>query len=364
MEMTRTMRLQEKALMSKEGLKRYIDIDVLRILACFFVLVNHTNSIIFLNSEISFIWCLSVLYFICSKVAVPIFLMISGATMFKKEITIKYALNKAMKMCIILFVISLFYYLLNNPISATDFFFQFYQKNISNSLWYLYLYIAILLISPLLSKVCNTLKKMEYIYIIIITVFFIATVNLIFKRFNLPLLSENFTNVLLPMPIIYILSGFFLKNVVQKMDKSKLFIFILLYIASIAIFFVLMFYEKKYNTGYLLFWDNINSFYIYLQSMSLFSIMSLLFAQAGSQKIRKILAFLGQTTFGIYLLNDFVINTFQHDFLKKFSPIFGMFFANVIFGFVIFFGSVLIISIYIFMKRCLIVVLRKQRREI
>lgn len=43
--------------------------DILRILACFLVIVNHTNSEVFLGMNPSLTWALSLAYFYFSKIA-------------------------------------------------------------------------------------------------------------------------------------------------------------------------------------------------------------------------------------------------------------------------------------------------------
>ena len=60
-------------------------LELLRIIACFFVIVNHTSSGIFLSrTPNDKTWWVSVTYFFACKVAVPIFLMISGTLMLGK----------------------------------------------------------------------------------------------------------------------------------------------------------------------------------------------------------------------------------------------------------------------------------------
>lgn len=66
-------------------MNRKVYLDFLRILACFLVIVNHTNSDIFLNSSIGITWFVSITYFFICKIAVPLFVMISGAVLLGKK---------------------------------------------------------------------------------------------------------------------------------------------------------------------------------------------------------------------------------------------------------------------------------------
>ena len=65
---------------------RRISLEILRIISCFFVIVSHTNG--YLLDEISKgegMWFLAIAYHILSKIAVPVFFMISGALYLNKE---------------------------------------------------------------------------------------------------------------------------------------------------------------------------------------------------------------------------------------------------------------------------------------
>lgn len=53
--------------MSRTEDKRIVFIEMLRIFACFLVIVNHTNSTIFLQSAPSVTWFLSLTYFLYQK---------------------------------------------------------------------------------------------------------------------------------------------------------------------------------------------------------------------------------------------------------------------------------------------------------
>ena len=57
---------------------RYEFIDILRIVACFLVIVNHTITTVFYGAEPSRGWFISVIWFYISKLSVPVFVMITG----------------------------------------------------------------------------------------------------------------------------------------------------------------------------------------------------------------------------------------------------------------------------------------------
>lgn len=73
-------------------------IELLRIIACFLVIVNHTNSVIFLNNTPHVpLWWYSVGIFLLSRIAVPIFIMITGATILSKRENYKKSLKRVFR---------------------------------------------------------------------------------------------------------------------------------------------------------------------------------------------------------------------------------------------------------------------------
>lgn len=94
-------------------------LDVLRIVAAFFVIVNHTNSSIFLQGGLEVTTFLSLSWFFCCKCAVPIFFMISGILLLRKKESFTQVFRKRMgrPVCALL-IASLLWYLLDHGLSG------------------------------------------------------------------------------------------------------------------------------------------------------------------------------------------------------------------------------------------------------
>jgi len=89
---------------------RIVYIELLRIVASFMVIVNHTISNLFLEWELSGTWFLSIVYFYLSKPAVPLFLMITGYNLLhRKDSYGKYG-KRIGGILLVLVVVSTFYY--------------------------------------------------------------------------------------------------------------------------------------------------------------------------------------------------------------------------------------------------------------
>ena len=59
---------------SEKLINRNITLDILRIIACYLVIVCHTYTLGFNKTEYNITWFLSVVIYLISKTAVPIFL--------------------------------------------------------------------------------------------------------------------------------------------------------------------------------------------------------------------------------------------------------------------------------------------------
>ena len=119
---------------------RVIFVDFLRIIACFLVIVNHTNSRIFLGTTPSLLWFLSLSYFFICKVAVPVFVIITGYTMLDRETSYRKTALQFLRAALCLVLFSAVYYIsdfksgLIENISLNGFFQTIISTNITNAL--------------------------------------------------------------------------------------------------------------------------------------------------------------------------------------------------------------------------------------
>ncbi|HPS81943.1 MAG TPA: acyltransferase family protein, partial [Candidatus Limiplasma sp.] len=92
--------------------KRFAYLDFLRILAAFLVIVNHTNSLVFEKTAPSDpVWWLSVAWYYLSKIAVPLFVMVSGACLLPRQETYRKTWGRFLRVLLVLVIFSYAYYL-------------------------------------------------------------------------------------------------------------------------------------------------------------------------------------------------------------------------------------------------------------
>lgn len=162
-------------------MERKIHIDLLRIFAISLVVYNHTGLFgyreeIILNGG----WdtCIGIVSHIFSEICrmgVPLFFMISGALLLKREETIQQLVkNRIVRFVafIILFCfIQNFYVSLQQgyPVSFKQFLNSLFFGEFKNGVfvyWFMHVYLAMLLLLPFMRPIVKSLKKEHYIYLI------------------------------------------------------------------------------------------------------------------------------------------------------------------------------------------------------
>lgn len=337
---------------------RKVYFDVLRIFATFAVLFNHTSTkgyaLVTIANESPF----SLIYLLCSvlcKVAVPIFLMISGALLLKKEELVSVILKKRfLKFLIILFVSSLIlrFYLINGDISKftfVGFIKKFYSSSISTNLWYLYAYLAYILTLPFLRKMASKMQTKDYIYMIILMTIIplLKCMELLVFDYEVHLHSRfsffTTTNI-----VFYPLVGDFLAN---KLTDDKVNKKTVLISCGIGIFFIIVscvftylwcghLGEWKYET-----FEGFIDRFVFYPAISIFILARYLFMKINLNKIvEKCIIHTGSCTFGIYLFERIYRQEtlFIFDWLNQYIP---RFIACLIWIFVAFLVGLLITSI-------------------
>lgn len=285
-------------------------LELLRIIACFFVLVNHTTSNIFLSIKPCGTWFVSLAYFFASKIAVPLFLMIAGYLMLDKQYSYRKILKSAGRILLCLVLFSGMYYLYYysqwyyNEISLWAFFTKFLNEPITNAYWYLYLYLGILLMLPFLQKMVKNMDRKDF-HVFFLLYALLVYVPLVLGHYIPELtLTDYFALPLMESTLCMLMLGCYMKRYAAPSGRWRKFC-LLIPVAAVAIHLVLTYQEYlHYSTDKYLFYDGGNHLTTLLATVSVFY-----WAMTAEYKglAKRCIAFFGDLTFGIYLLGDFFI---------------------------------------------------------
>lgn len=244
--------------MHRENRIEYI--DLLRIIACFLVIVNHTNSAIFLNSTPhNSLWWYSVGIFFLSRIAVPIFIMITGATILSREENYKKTLKRVVRAIVVLILFSLIYYcrkaLKSDSFSLQNFLAQIYNKPITNAYWYMYLYIALLLMIPFVQKMVKNMKKIDLLIYFFVSLLVNGVWPILLHYQPAFAFNTNFYMPLFESYICYLMLGYYFTNYNNK-DKRRFLIALFGFGTSIIISMILTYFEYMKNAESYTFFSN------------------------------------------------------------------------------------------------------------
>lgn len=290
--------------------QRIVYWDLLKIIACFCVIVNHTNSFIFNSTQPSLLWFISVIYYLISKIAVPIFILVTGCTLLNKTDTYKKALHRFMKIILVIVLFSFMFYIVDififdlGDFNLIDFLVKLVREPYTGSYWYLYTYAGIVLMMPILQKVVKALNKKDLIFYIVISLIFFGIYPMLVKYFPDVMITSYFELPLINMYVCLLFIGYYIGNYV-KCDKKLMIIAIALFFCSIGVNTILIYNEYLIDAhGYYVFFDNKFIVTTIIASVSVFYIVKCI---SISDIISKYINKIGKYTFGIYLLSDFFI---------------------------------------------------------
>jgi len=301
---------------SADAKPRYGFIDVLRVLACFLVIVNHTDSWIFTVTVPTPCptWYVSLTYFFISKIAVPIFVMISGYTMLDKIDSYKKVGQRVIRMVIALYLFSLLYYLGQYQVGARafitvkDFVFSVFQYSLTSAYWYMYMYIGLLVMLPFLQKMVANLSKKDVQIFICLCLLITGVWPMVEHLFPILTYSKLVDFAIFDSFVGILMIGYYMKKYVTP-SKKKLIASVITFVVCLT-FNVLMTrreYDLMGGHDYL-FYDDRVYLPIVLCSASVFYMAMHLKVDGLFAKIAKIV---GGCSFGIYLLADFFIGRLQ-----------------------------------------------------
>ncbi|MCQ2519371.1 MAG: acyltransferase [Lachnospiraceae bacterium] len=297
--------------------EKKVYLELIRIIAIFLVLYCHTGEYghhFYMSAEGQFNYYLSIFLAAVCQISVPLFFMISGATLLNKDEKISYLLkHRVLKMVIYILIFVSFQYYWNIRYMDGISFDLHYALKLSWSggaitqQWYLYAYLEFLLVLPFLRKMVSAIEdRNTYIYLFVLCLIIKGICPIIAYYSEWPAISLN-VSILLDA-IFYSMIGYFVEYKSQKIfDKGK--VIVILWVAAVvAVVINTIINSRTYEeTGNLLFSNIFSPIYC----LVIFVSVKALFANGKTPTwLSKALKFLGSGVFGVYLFEPQVRETF------------------------------------------------------
>ena len=215
--------------------KKSLHIEWLRALCIWLVMFTHTSTAgfsLYIARPDSFFFSFYLAVPFWVKTAVPIFFMISGALLLGKEEAISRIFRKRIwRFAQVIFIFSLINYLWfyhNLPLSVSGhiskFFTLIYTNQLATAYYFLYIYIAFLLMLPIWRKLIHSMTNELFLYLIGLNLFFVGCVPVFsFLLFKGTGELNYFLNPLLAIsePTFYFLIGYWIEHVLPASWLTK-----------------------------------------------------------------------------------------------------------------------------------------------
>ena len=297
--------------------QRKVHLEALRIIAIYFVILTHTGQrgfTFYTTLKPSVGYYLAMLIPLLCNVCVPLFYMISGATMLSKDEEPSQIWRcRIPKYLAVLVLATLGMYLYygaqkGSAMSVGDFLRTLYSKNVIAPYWYLYSYLGFLILLPFLRKMIRNLSDREFIYLFAVHLVLGGLLSMAQYRLSGGQLSLNSSlNIsLVTMTIvIFPAAGYYLEHRASFSWKRLLLLWVSTALAMAAV--VVLTHYKITLTGQIK-ESQVGTFYkslCLLPSMAIYATMKKLFdTHTPPQWLRKMILSLGGCTFGIYLIEQ------------------------------------------------------------
>ena len=318
---------------------RIIYLDIIKILAILLVIFNHshfyiTNNTLFENG-------LHITLFDFCKIAVPLFIMVSGALLLGKETSYKDIFCKRIWRVLVPLIIVTAIFSLMHGDNIKDFvyylFFGYNDNYNPYHLWYLYMLIGLYLVTPFLQKMIKNFKEIDFkwfitLFVIVVSIFnIIPLISLVFID-KPSFIKGDFTSLFFSIAIGYYITGYYLSK--KEISKKTNIISIIILILSVLIGALFMFFLLNKGFEY----DEIADYsYITtaIPAICTFIILKYYFNKTLKNKtLNKLITITSNSVFGVYLFHVFflgiVYETDMMQFVFDFNQVLGIFCLDII----------------------------------
>lgn len=311
---------------------RVLYLDILRILATFFVIMLHVSSQHWYENYFSHEWNVFNAYNSISRWGVPVFVMISGSLFLSRELTTRRLYTKYIARIVTAFVTwsALYSFVYNIPGKkgfasfVADFLKGYYH------MWFLFMIVGLYMIVPFLRRiVASEALTKYYLALGLVFAFLIPQLNAVLSLFS-PALGAFFTNIMEKWELHFVLGfstyfvlGFYLRS--RPIGRRAMTAILLLGIAGFVSTALLSRLALQHTDEADAVFHSSNSVNVFLEALSVFVGCRALFQnRTFGKKTGAVIQALSKYSFGAYLVHVMIItilNRFVHLNTLSFDPL-------------------------------------------
>lgn len=327
-------------------------LEALRIAALLLVMYNHSQAFMAYDTQTGEMYGISIFLSMICKIAVPVFFMISGALLLGKNESMKELFQKRMLRMILVLVIFSFLFCMKTTLkgestfSLLSFLIMLPSKEVFLPYWYLYSYLGFLAILPFLRAMAQNLKRQHFYYLILLQLIFGTLFPVIGNLSGWWFNGYFDVGALFNTVVFYPLIGYGLDQYLKKSkwDGVKAVVYNLAVVVTAVISSIML--QRSYSeTG--VYQEYYLGYMLSVPAMVLFwNMKMLLSAERLSERVKKILTFVGDKVFGMYLLEGFIGCNGKMDIIARtLIPYTGLILAYIVEILCIFIIRLIIITV-------------------
>lgn len=311
-------------------MKKKYYLDVIRVFALLLVIWNHSEVFMSFANQSGLEYVVSFFLSLTCKAAVPLFYMISGALLLGKKESYKELFKKRIVRIIAVIVIFSFLYYLKQAVRGyTEFAPITFLLRLPFDLsylpyWYLYSYLGLLVILPILRPLAQNMSKNTFWYLIALQIVMESLKGTLdFFGYSTLCGYFNFSG-LFQAVIFYPLIGYGLDKYVEekKFFGDKNILRNVAYLLAAGVTWAMVYKDYRnvgvYQEMYLATWMPLLTIVLFL------NIKLLVKEERLSEPVKKMISTAGGCVFGAYLLDGFVGTGGKMDFIYRiFAPYVG-----------------------------------------
>lgn len=298
-------------------MNRKIYMDVLKILACFAVILQHSVNV---TSEIHELWNWHYMFSYTGRFAVPIFVMVTGAllldedkTITVKQIIMKYIPRVLLPLIGIVYIIQVTDMMLTGTYTWKVIYrpiVSVLTNNVSVPYWYIYMLIGLYLMLPFIKKIISGASKREIEYFLVLFLG-IRTVVPFWEKVLETNLFSKVTNAFMINIVSgyvgFLVLGYYLNKYINIYRVSWI-IWIDIFVVIAPLFYIVYVSQEKYTDG--IYFADIFSINMVVHAVCLFLIAKSL-CNYIPNKIHSSVVRVSSMTFYMYLLHVYMLQMFN-----------------------------------------------------
>ncbi len=210
--------------------KKTVYLELIRALAIFPVIFNHTGTngfFLFSIRQSSALYPIYMFLSIACRTAVPLFWMVSGSLLLPKEESIRYVYrHRVLRMVFVLVLFSLFHYSFTTWKLSARFDFAYFLTKLytdrhATAYWFLYSYIGMLMMLPLLRRMVKSMTGNQFLYLFLLIIimkgimpilqYLVSTNHAVMAATNNSdlIMNEKLTSNLFSKSVLYFIGGYY-----------------------------------------------------------------------------------------------------------------------------------------------------------